>query len=187
MPDNTDINDLVNEIWYPDVVENIDYDIDYNTDSRYQFMITHLCKHIKKCNNKGLDTPYIQIKDKHGKFVFNDRLTIKTSDHYTSSVSKVFHYYIDFVYDGNANKTVYCIIKSITDQDKKQTAFANIDFEKPIDQLYLEDYDVVVEAMVNQLEEQKKERLPIVDINLVTHCYNATAKQWDISTPVKEV
>ena len=186
MSTNDKINDLVNEIWSPDVEETIPHDIDFSLKDRYQFVLKRLCKHSKTFVAKGIQNPYIQIKDQQGKFIFNDRLTITPDNQEKNAIKKKVSYSLDFVFDHNTQNKIYCIMYSYLKKIEFNAGFAELELYKPATLLGINDYGKLSQPIIKQLDAKRKGKKvgDKINVEILVHHYNPKTQHWKMVMPV---
>lgn len=180
MPKEINIHDLVQQIWSPDVVDTLPKDIGLDHEGRYHFILTYLTTHVKKCILKQWYTPYIQLKDRDGKYVFNDRLQINIDTNILKEIEADYHF--DFINDGTCSHTLYCMTTTIVN-GLIQTGFISVDFTNHVNYLNKEDYHNTFQRILETIGAPIYNNLNL-ELAVLTHQYNLKTKVWNIEFPM---
>jgi hypothetical protein len=176
------IQNLVQEIWSPNVEDTLPEDIDSNHENRYHFILAFLTTHIKKCVSKQYYTPYIQLKDKSGKFVFNDRLQININTKKDPFNDPKTEYHLDFINDGTSSHTLYCMTTTMIN-GIEQTGFISVDFKTHVDYLNHSDYHNVIQPILERIGASLQNNQELY-LSITAHQYHVKTKVWNIEFPM---
>ena len=178
MPNDINIHDLVQQIWSPNISQIITSNVDSHTNGRYEYMIAMLAYHSRRCIEKQLYHPYIQIQDNKGKFIFNDRLYIKNETHIDASIPNNMDIYLDFIDDGKRKNTIYCWVRYGHNPCMDASMFS-IEFNKSTSGITKTEYFQAIHKLIKKsnLPEEKKRTL---NADMMIHQYNAKKNTWQM-------
>ncbi len=127
---NSNIQDLVNEITQPDVICTLEDEMPQVSEERHLYLISSLLEVVKLCVKNTMYTPYVHIKDAKGDFIFNNRLKIENSKLNLLAINNPGDCEIHWVKTKHALNAYYCV--SIPDSEgyKAERYLNKINFSK---------------------------------------------------------
>ncbi len=179
MSQNINIQELVNEIGQPNAVCLINNDVPKNPEERNLHIIYSLVNIVKQCIIKGMYTPYIHVKDIHGKLHFNDRLYIKETEVDQEAMNYPGYCDIHLVKSKDSLTAYYCATTPKSMANNQSFYLNIINFSNGT--LDREAYEQAKEAILNMVKrEEGIDDSTNVNTSFTVHNYEAKDKTWQI-------
>ncbi len=188
MSNDKNIENLINGVIHPDVSETIEDYNKYDDQRKYETILSILCSHVRNLASRNITSPYIQLKDSEGNFVFNERLTIKIhTDKIKAFDTSLQEHQADMIYDGKSEYFLYFMISYMTKKGAvRDFGGVKIDTKiletNPLRLLYL--LGKPLAESVNYLQKELGEVFPNeynVNANDLFHEYDDKTKTWSIT------
>lgn len=176
---NIQIQELVDEIWHPDIVCKIDNEVPKNVEDRYLHILYSLVNIVKRCVTKGLHSPYIHIKDVHGELLFNDRLNIINKRINKFILYKPEYCEIHLIKKRNSLAVYYYAFTPQSIADNNRFYLNQINFSNGT--LNLEAYQKAATAILKMVKKGGAiDDNTLMDTSVTLHNYDPDTKQWSI-------
>ncbi|KAA1243103.1 hypothetical protein [Aquimarina sp. RZ0] len=187
--DTENFQNFIDGIIQPDLLVTLETYDSCEDDRKYQFILAELCNQVKTFALRQKFTPFIQLKDNKGNFIFNDRLTIKVETDGVKDFYDSFNeHHTDLIYN-DSDKYSACYLVSYMTAKGPLTSIGKIILEHKLSELNsIEIISLLhkpIKDSVNYLVENGEVFPDEFNINPkpLCHHYDDKKKKWTIHSP----
>ena len=190
---NNNIDGLISGIFQPDFFEIIKDYSTFNEGKKIGSLLLILCNQSKNFSSKKNHRPYIQIKNDHKNFIYNDWLNvIVKTDRVKAFDNSVKEFHSDFICDSKNKHRAYFVISYQTSKGPLVN-ISEISCKDSFNDFHAFEFILLTREplvkFVNYLIENGEE-FPLefsVSPNTLIHTYNETKKSWTIESPLDQI
>ena len=184
MHNDINIQELVQQIWSPDIECTINNTSDLSVKVRHLYTLTTLAQTIEMAIQHEFYAPYIQLRNQTGDLLYNDKLYIKNDKEIQLFNNKNPDCRIDFITDTTQPDILYY---SVLSKPK-------LEEESFVDHIYIDtnipiDYNKVKQTILRKNDFNKYYKIGVkvsFSVNTLAHRYDPTQKQWSIERKSEE-
>ncbi len=182
------LQSFINGIIDPNISQVIREYSTYPEKRQYESIVAILCDYAKEFAFKEINTPYIQLKDDKGNFVYNNRLSIEVIGDKEKLRTPKEKYSVNIIDDMKDKRKVFCMLTYFSDKGR-ETSFGGITFPKDKSEIGLLEYvHAAGQSVTNEIAELQEqghffgEEIKI-SFNFLFHHYDENTQTWTIQSP----